>query len=64
MNIEQALIDLGNSSEEVARSLKDKGIKGGRMCGGSCPIANYVLSLDKTIIGVNASQHRCAGVQM
>lgn len=42
--ITAALARLGNTSEEVAESLKVKGHKGYRRVGGSCPLANYLNS--------------------
>lgn len=42
MNIQQALAALGSTAEQVAQTLKAKGIKGVRAKIGSCPVASYL----------------------
>ena len=45
MGVQEALADLGSTADEVAASLRYRGIKGSidDPCG--CPIANYIKSL-------------------
>lgn len=44
MNPLHSLTALGDSSDTVARTLLDKGIRGTANVGTSCPIANYLTS--------------------
>lgn len=51
-HITASLVALGNTPDEVAESLKAKGITGRRLAACACPLANYINSLGYTHAGV------------
>jgi hypothetical protein len=50
------LTPLGETSDQVCRSLKERGIKGDMWCGSSCPIANYLRKETGVLVSVNTRQ--------
>ena len=51
--LKKALADLGETHEQVAARLKEKGIRGNRISFGSCPIALYLQKELGAKIGVD-----------
>lgn len=44
MTLDEALLALGDDVDTVVRTLKEKGIRGERLNGLTCPISNYLTS--------------------
>lgn len=42
MNLQEALMRLGDSPDAIARTLQDQGIRGRRFCALLCPVAWYL----------------------
>lgn len=41
--LRNSLTGMGSTREEVAKTLRDAGIKGKRRCAGECPVALYLM---------------------
>jgi hypothetical protein len=58
MSIEDDLAALGETPEQVADFLKSRGVKGSTYNVYSCPIANYLNSLNHKVAGVSCGSIR------